>query len=132
MSHFSTIKTKLKSTEHLLEALDVLGHDPEQEQQVMVVSDREHAKGHPNVKVDFVAANKTIGFRWNESSQSYELVTDLQTWNQPIPVERFLSKLSQQYALKNIEASDKDEGFTITDKVVAADGSIEVVCSRWE
>ena len=32
MSHFSTIKTKLKETEPLIKALDVLGYNPNQDE----------------------------------------------------------------------------------------------------
>ena len=44
MSHFSTIKTKFKDAEQLVEALIDIGLDDAQhEQSVMVVSDKEHA-----------------------------------------------------------------------------------------
>jgi len=43
-----------------------------------------------------------IGFRWNKASGSYELVADLDLWQQPVPVERFLARLTQQYALRSI------------------------------
>ena len=73
-----------------------------------------------------------LGFRWNASSGSYELVTDLDLWKQPIPVERFLAKLTQQYALRSILAASLEEGFQVTEQRQSADGSIELVVSRWD
>lgn len=131
MSHFSTIKTKLKSSVHLIEALEDLGHDVQEQKQMMVVADKEHAKGHPNVEVH-ITAGTDIGFRWSETTSTYELVTDLQTWDQSVPVERFLQKLSQQYALKSIQSSVKEEGFEIAEQKQTDDGSIELVCTRWD
>ena len=131
MSHFSTIKTKFKDAEQLVEALIDIGLDDAQhEQSVMVVSDKEHAKGHPNVEVHITAGND-IGFRWNKETEAYELVTDLQSWDRNIPVERFLQKLHQHYAFKNILQSTKEMGYTVEEEHFASDGAIELVVGRW-
>ena len=131
MSHFSTIKTKFKDAEQLVEALIDIGLDDAQhEQSVMVVSDNEHAKGHPNVEVHITAGND-IGFRWNEEIEAYELVTDLQSWDRNVPVERFLQKLHQHYAFKNILQSTKEMGYTVEEEHFASDGAIELVVGRW-
>ena len=132
MSHFSTIKTKIKDQEHLIEALNDLGYKAIQEQTVMVVEDPKHAKDHPSVEVE-VTAGTDIGFRFNEATQAYELVTDLQTWQHNIPVERFITKLTQQYALRVLTTAVKEEGFVIQDQVVnEQDLAVELVCTRWE
>ena len=131
MSHFSTIKTKFKDAEQLVEALIDIGLDDAQhEQSVMVVSDKEHAKGHPNVEVHITAGND-IGFRWNEEIEAYELVTDLQSWDRDVPVERFLQKLHQHYAFKNILQSTKEMGYNVEEEHFASDGAIELVVGRW-
>ena len=129
MSHFSTIKTKLKDRDQLLEALVDLGHNPVEGLQELSVYGT-HAKDHPTVEVE-VTVGTEIGFRWNEDSKSYELVTDLQTWDNPVPVERFLAKLSQQYALRSIIASTEEEGFSILEQSNTDDGSVELVVTRW-
>ena len=131
MSHFSTIKTKFKDAEQLVEALIDIGLDDAQhEQSVMVVSDKEHAKGHPNVEVH-ITAGSDIGFRWNEEIEAYELVTDLQSWDRDVPVERFLQKLHQHYAFKNILQSTKEMGYNVEEEHFASDGAIELVVGRW-
>ncbi len=61
----------------------------------------------------------------------YELVTDLETWNQPIPVERFIDKVNQQYARMTIHNTVKDMGFEVEDEWEMVDGSIEITVNRW-
>ena len=73
-----------------------------------------------------------IGFRWNEVSGSYELVTDLDLWKQPIPVERFLAQLTQRYALNTVLAATAKEGFQVAEQTQSQDGSIELVVTRWD
>ena len=84
MSHFSTIKTKIKEKPILLEALQLLGHDINEDVKLENPLDHEHKQW----QVD-VAVGDDIGFRLNKDGV-YELVTDLQTWSQPIPPERFI------------------------------------------
>lgn len=127
MSHFSTIKTKIKDKFALLRALQVLGHNTDVDQKLENPADH----NHDEVVVQ-VAVGKDIGFRLNPSTKTYELVTDLQTWDQPIPVERFLNKLSQQYAVETITESAKNDDFHVTQQTTNTDGSIELVVERWK
>ena len=73
-----------------------------------------------------------LGFRMNAETGAYELVTDLDLWKQPIPVERFLSKLTQRYALNTVLAASQNEGFSVAEQTVQQDGSIELVVTRWD
>jgi len=129
MSHFSTVKTELRDRVALVAALRDLGHDPSETEQPV--------RGYrgQTVLADLAVAcpeGSELGFRWCASSGSYELVTDLDLWKQPIPVERFLAKLTQQYALRSILAASLEEGFQVTEQRQSADGSIELVVSRWD
>jgi hypothetical protein len=72
-----------------------------------------------------------IGFRLNAATGCYELVADLQLWKQPVPVERFLAQLNQRYALHSILAATAEEGFQVSEQTNSADGSIELVVTRW-
>ena len=127
MSHFSTIKTKIKDKSALLRALQVLGHNTDVDQKLKNPADH----NHDEVTVQ-VAVGKDIGFRLNPSTETYELVTDLQTWDQPVPVERFLDKLSQQYAVETITETAKKDDFHVTQQTTNKDGSIELVVERWK
>ena len=129
MSHFSTVKTELRDREALVAALRDLGHNPSDGEQPV--------RGYrgQTVLADLAVASpegSELGFRWNPTSGSYELVTDLDLWKQPIPVERFLAKLTQQYALRSILAASLEEGFQVTEQRQATDGSIELVVSHWD
>ena len=126
MSHFSTIKTKLKDRKALLQALMLMGHPVLVDETLKNPSDHEHEEVEVNI-----AIGTDIGFRWNEVTQSYELVTDLQTWNQPVPVERFLSQVAQQYAIESIAASASDEEFEVVEQKVETDQSVTMVLEKW-
>ena len=128
MSHFSTIKTELRDRQSLLEALEDLGHGPRQGS-LMV---RGYRGQTVEAQLAVAQANGAdIGFRLNPETGSYELVTDLDLWNQPVPVERFLAQLNQQYALRSILAATAEEGFQVSEQAQQLDGSIELVVTRW-
>ena len=126
MSHFSTIKTKIKDRDSLLKALQVLEYDVEVAQKLENPIDHEHEE----VQVH-VAVGNDIGFRLNPSTQTYELVTDLQTWDKPIPVERFLQKVSQQYAEEVLVKEAIAEGMQVESRKVNNDGTVELTVTTW-
>ena len=129
MSHFSTIKTKIKDYDTLVKALNNLGQDVTGNNQELVVTGA-HGKGHEKVVAD-IAIGTDIGFRYNTISKTYELVTDLHTWSQPVPVERFLDKLAQEYALVHIKSQTLNDGYEIVEEKRELDGSVELVVTRW-
>ena len=129
MSHFTCIKTKIKERPYLIEALQVLGHDVE-ENKVLVINNPSHAEEHPEFHAEVVIRND-IGFRWNKNMETYELVAELDTWDLDVPVNRFIDKLTQQYAVQTIVASTQEEGFVVEEKKVFNNGSIEILVNRW-
>ena len=129
MSHFSTVKTKLRQLEPLKKALEDLGYTPEQGERPV----RGYRGQTTQAELAVVMQEGgDLGFRWNASSDSYELITDLDLWKQPIPVERFLAKLTQRYALNTVLAATNEEGFQISEQTNQQDGSIELVVTRWD
>ena len=128
MSHFSTIKTKLKNKPQLQEALEILQYDVKEDQELKV--NGAHGIGHETVEAQ-LAIGTDIGFRLNEITGVYELVADLETWNQPIPVERFVDKVTQQYARMTIHDTVKKMGFQVEEEWEMDDGSIELTVNRW-
>ena len=93
MSHFSTIKTKIKEKPILLEALELLQYDVKHDQELVVGGT--HGHNHPVVQADICIATD-IGFRWCNDTQAYELVSDIETWSLPTPPRRFIDKVTQQ------------------------------------
>ena len=129
MSHFSTIKTKIRNKPQLQEALELLQYNVVEDQELRVTG--AHGIKHETVTADLAIA-KDIGFRLNPMTNEYELVADLETWNQPIPVERFIDKVNQQYARMTIHNSVKKMGFQIEEEWEMDDNSIELVVTRWD
>ena len=128
MSHFSTIKTKLRNKPQLQEALEILQYDVKEDQELKVTGN--HGIGHETVEAELAIASD-IGFRLNPMTNEYELVADLETWNQPIPVERFVDKVTQQYARMTIHDTVKKMGFQVEEEWEMDDNSIELVVTRW-
>ena len=129
MSHFSTIKTQLKEAEPLINALNNLGYSINQEEKFV--------KGYrgKSTAVDIsinLHSDTEVGFKWDKNSNSYELVTDLDLWKLEIPVERFISKVTQMYAYQTIISKTKEDGYQIVEEKNKNDGSIELVLTKWE
>tara|TARA_B100001250_G_scaffold223112_1_gene191281 strand:- start:179 stop:571 length:393 start_codon:yes stop_codon:yes gene_type:complete len=129
MSHFSTVKTQLRKKEPLLQALYNLGYEAQQGEQLVRGYRGQTVKAELAVKMN---KGGDIGFRWNENTKAYELVTDLDLWKQEIPVDRFLAKLTQQYALNTVLTATTNEGFQLAERKNNLDGSIELVVTRWD
>ena len=128
MSHFSTIKTKIKEKDFLVEALNLLGHYVKKDQELVVTGSHSHQ--HPVVQADICIA-KDIGFRWCNEHQVYELVTDIETWSLPTPPARFLDKVTQQYARMTVHNTVKEMGFKVEEEWEMDDNSIELTVTRW-
>ena len=129
MSHFTCIKTKIKERPYLIEALEGMGHKVE-ENKVLVVNNASHADEHPEFHAD-VAIRNDIGFRWNKNMETYELVAELDTWDLDVPVNRFIDKLTQQYARATLLSVSEEEGFTVEKESTNIDNTIELVVTRW-
>ena len=125
MSHFSTIQTKIKNKPQLLEALELLQYNVQEDQELINPTNHQHEK----VKVD-VSIGNDIGFRLNSNGE-YELVADIQTWNQSIPPERLVEKVTQQYARMTIHNTVKEMGFQVEEEWEMDDNSIELTVTRW-
>jgi len=129
MSHFSTVKTQLRKKEFLKQALLDLGYIPNEGENLVRGYRGQTVKAEMTVEM---SKGSDIGFRWNQGSKSYELVTDLDLWKQKIPVERFLAQVTQRYALNTVLDSTAKEGFQVSEQKNNVDGSIELVVTRWD
>ena len=129
MSHFSTVKTQLRKKEFLKQALIDLGYVPNEGENLVRGYRGQTVKAEMTVQMN---KGTDIGFRWNEGSKSYELVTDLDLWKQSIPIERFLAQVTQRYALNTVLDSTAQEGSQVSEQKNNLDGSIELVVTRWD
>ena len=129
MSHFSTIKTQLKEVEPLIKALSNLGYQVNQDEKFV----KGYRGKHTAVDISMNLPGDTkVGFKWDNNTNSYELVTDLDLWKFEIPVERFISKVTQMYAYHTIIAKTNEDGYQIVEQKNKNDGSIELVLTKWD
>ena len=114
MSHFSKIQTSLKDLDLLKKSLNDLSIHWEPE--------LNHIRGY---KKQTTFANLVIkqgndydiGFSWN--GFEYQLVADIQFWQQPWSIETFLDRVSQRYAYNSIVESTSNQGFQSVSETVS-------------
>ena len=126
MSHFSNIKTKIRNLNSLKAALGDLNVDWKNGPGIVRGY---QGKTH---QADLVVEQNNdydFGFSWNGSE--YELVADLQYWQQPLTVEGFLRQVTQRYAYHTVISETSERGFNVTEQVEDKDGSIRLVVQRW-
>lgn len=126
MSHFSNIKTKIRNLDSLKAALKDLNIDWKEGPGIV--------RGYQGDthKADVVVMqsnNYDFGFSWNGSE--YELVADLQYWQQPLTVGGFLRQVTQRYAYNTVVNETNAQGFKVTEQTENLDGSIRLVVQRW-
>ena len=126
MSHFSQIKTQIRNIDSLKEALTELGIDWKQgPREVRGYRGQTH-----NAEVTIEQENGyDIGFRW--TGKEYELVADLQYWQQDLSVEGFLRRVTQRYAYQTVVKETARAGFQVTEQQKNEDGSIRLLVQRW-
>ncbi len=126
MSHFSNIKTQIRNLSSLKAALA----DMEIDWKEGPLPVRGY-QGTTRMAEVVVEQNNSydIGFSWNGAE--YELVADLQYWQQPLSVEGFLRKVTQGYALHTVLSESANQGFQVAQQQKNEDGSIRLVVQRW-
>jgi hypothetical protein len=128
MSHFSQIRTKLRNLPSLQAALSDLGTDWKAGPSPV----RGYQGQTETAEVLIEQANGyDVGFKLNPQTQEYELVADLQYWQQPLSVDGFLNQVSQRYALHTVVAASAQEGFHVAEQQTTEDGAIRLVVQRW-
>ncbi len=126
MSHFSNIKTKIRNLSSLKEALT----DMEVDWKSGPVPVRGYQGQTRTAEVAIAQENDyDIGFSWN--GKEYELVADLQYWQQPLSVDGFLKRLTQRYAYRTVLSETANQGFAVAEEANNEDGSIRLVVQRW-
>jgi hypothetical protein len=126
MSHFSNIKTKIRNLNFLKAALQDLHVDWKDSSGVV-----RGYQGQTHEAEVVIEQNNSydFGFCWNGSE--YELVADLQYWQQPLTVDGFLRQVTQRYAYHTVVNETANQGFTIAEQAKNEDGSIRLVVQRW-
>jgi len=126
MSHFSQIKTQIRNLSSLQAALTDLG--------ISWKSGPRAVRGYRgqtrNAEITIEQENGyDVGFSWN--GKEYELVADLQYWQQDLSVEGFLKKITQRYAYHTVLSETSRLGFQVAEQQQNKDGSIRLLVQRW-
>ncbi len=126
MSHFSQIKTQIRNLGSLEAALNDMGIAYQTGSTTV-----QGYRGQTNEAQVAIAQENgyDIGFRWNGTE--YELVADLQYWQQPLTVDGFLRQVTQRYAYHTIVKETTKQGFQVAEQQKQSDGSIRLVLQRW-
>lgn len=126
MSHFSQIKTQIRNLVSLEAALTDLGIEWKSGPQAV----RGYRGQTRNAQIAIEQENGyDLGFSWN--GKEYELVADLQYWQQDLSVDGFLRKVTQRYAYHTILSETAKQGFQVSEQQQNADGSIRLLVQRW-
>lgn len=126
MSHFSNIKTQIRNLTSLEAALTDLGIDWKSGSRSVRGYQGQTRTAEVVIEQD---NGYDIGFSWNGSE--YELVADLQYWQQPLSVEGFLNRVTQGYAFQTVMRETAKQGFQVAEQQKNKDGSIRLVVQRW-
>ena len=127
MSHFSTIKTKITDKDFLIKALNTLGYSVEEN--VMLHIEGDHGDGHADEHVE-VAVTHDVGFR-KVNDGTFQLIAELDTWEEPFPIERFLQKVTQAYAKCIVVETVQEKGFEVVTESKSVENTIEIVAEKW-
>merc|ERR1711966_26744 len=107
-SHFSTIDTQIFDKTTLLKALDDVGVK---------------AKASP-------VAGEQIEAR-RHKGETYELVADLEFWQQSMPADAFMERVNQRYAVNSLIDTSSQEGFNVDQVKESVDGTVTLTMSRY-
>jgi hypothetical protein len=128
MSHFSQIRTKIRNLTSLEAALSDLGIDWKSGPQ-----DVRGYQGQVETAALVIEQDNgyDIGFRLNPATQEYELLADLQYWQQPLSVDGFLNQVNQRYAFHTVLEATAQQGFQVAEQQTTEEGAIRLVVQRW-
>ena len=134
MSHFTSIKTQIKQVESLVEALADLGFKV-----VEVHETAQHLFGfRGDVRSQTAeviirrqqvgAASNDIGFKRQPDGTFEAIISD---YDRQVYSQQWLNHLTQRYGYHALKATVPQQGFTVEEEEVLADGTIRVVVGRW-
>ena len=125
MSHFTTLKTKLTDTGILVKALNTLNYDTQE----YVLLDNPVNHKHEQVNVE-VGITRYVGFKMGVDG-TLQLVAELDAWKEPITVERFIEKVTQEYARETVMETVQKQGYTVVSEQKSVENTIEIVAEKW-
>ncbi len=125
MSHFTKLKTKLTDKDVLVKALNALSYATQEN----VLLDNPVNHEHEQVQVE-VGITRYVGFKL-EDDGTFHLVAELDAWEEPITVNRFIEKVTQAYARETVVDTVQNQGFTVVSEQKSVENTIEIIAEKW-
>jgi len=122
MSHFTRVRTQLRNTDTVKQALENLGYPVTEGKVRGYQGNLEQADLVVNVGTSY-----DVGFR--KEGENVVMVADF--WGLKINREQFLKQVSQKYAYLTIMQQAESQGWQSVTEEAQADGSIRLVMQRW-
>jgi hypothetical protein len=125
MSHFTTLKTRIVSREHLKQALDDL--EIHYEEGDLEIRGYQGIQTAVDIKIPSSNPDYDLGFR--KSGEAYELVAD---WYGLPDLDRreFLGRIAQRYAYLVAKEQLESQDFTVVEERALSDGTIHITVRR--
>jgi hypothetical protein len=125
MSHFTSLKTRIVSKEHLKHALEDLGIAYEEGE--LEVRGYQGIRTEVEIRIPSSNPDYDLGFR--KSDGTYELVAD---WYGITEINRreFLGKITQRYAYLAAKEQLEGQDFTVIEEEVLPDNTIRITVRR--
>ena len=129
-SHFSRISTNLKNKDTLVKSISKVSNCTIFSNSLNVVRGY---NGNDVLAEIVIRQNNGVDIGFKLNNDIYEFIADLQFWDQTIPPDFFLEKITQNYALETVLESCGEEGF-ITNSITSnnMDYIINVEVSRYK
>ncbi len=128
-SHFSTIETSFIDKDILFQTLNELDYQVINNVEKIAINSYDNKNTIPEIIIK-QSNGYDIGFKLEDNN--YQLVSDLQFWNLPIPVSAFLEKVTHKYAVNSVLCAAKENDY-VTDKIKVDPntGTVEIEISRY-
>lgn len=120
MSHFTHIKTRFQNLFYLEKALNLLNIDYQ----------KDLSTQSPNPSLIINQSNDSnLEFSWN--NEEYELIADINFWQQASPIQTFMNQIAKQYAGEVVIGESQKLGFQPIKYHQNSDGSNTLILERW-
>lgn len=131
MSHFTQIKTQISDLDCLKRALEYMGLQYEEGENITLKGHYGDSKGQLAVRKRNLPGRlgtyTDLGFAVKEDG-TYEIVMDDFF---PDEATKFVNSLTQRYAREVIVQNMSWQGYTVESENVEADGTVRLVVSQW-
>ena len=130
MSHFTKVATKINDLVALKKALDQLGWKYKHDVQGVTVRGYQGATMKAEMSIDMGKYDIAV---IKQEDGTYELTADwwgIET-TRGIKEEEVVQQLNHAYAYQRVVAAVEDQGYTIDQNAVSADGTIKLSVSKW-